>query len=77
MIRGFLKLAVLLVGGLITLAVASALLLPIIGLLTALLIGAIKLAFFVAVVYFIVKLISPETADRAYEKVRSKIRRVA
>lgn len=77
MIRGFLKLAVLLVGGLVTLAVASALLLPIIGLLTALLIGAIKLAFFLTVVYFIVKLISPETADRAYEKVRSKIRRVA
>ena len=77
MIRGFLKLAVLLVGGLVTLAVASALLLPIIGLLTALLIGAIKLAFFLTVVYFIAKLISPETADRAYEKVRSKIRRVA
>ena len=70
-------LAGLLVGGLVTLAVASALLLPVIGLVTALLIAAIKLAFFLAVVYFIVKLISPETADRAYDKVRSKIRRVA
>ncbi len=77
MLRGLFTLAGLLVGGLVTLAVASALLLPVIGLVTALLIAAIKLAFFLAVVYFIVKLISPETADRAYDKVRSKIRRVA
>jgi hypothetical protein len=30
-----------------------------------------------AVIYFIVKLISPDTADRALEKIRSKVRRVA
>jgi uncharacterized membrane protein len=70
-------LGALLVGGLVALAVASALLLPVLGLLTALLVAAIKLAFFLAVVYFIVKLISPDTADRALEKIRSKIRRAA
>jgi hypothetical protein len=29
------------------------------------------------VIYFIVKLISPDTADRALEKIREKVRRVA
>ena len=77
MLRGFATLVVLLVGGLVTLAVASALLLPLIGLLTALIIAVLKLAFFLALVYFIVKLVSPETADRAYEKIRSKLDRVA
>ena len=77
MIKGFATLVVLLVGGLVTLAVASALLLPLIGLLTALIVAVLKLAFFVALVYFIVKLVSPETADRAYAKFRSKLGRVA
>ncbi len=77
MLRGMFTLGALLVGGLVALAVASALLLPVLGLLTALLVAAIKLAFFLAVVYFIVKLISPDTADRALEKIRSKIRRAA
>jgi hypothetical protein len=70
-------LGALLVGGLVALAVASAVLLPILGLLTAFLVAIIKLAFFLAVVYFIVKLISPDTADRAVNKIRSKVRRVA
>lgn len=77
MLRGLLTLGGLLVGGLVAVAVASALLLPILGLVTALLVAAIKLAFFLAVVYFIVKLISPETADRALDKIRSKVRRAA
>jgi hypothetical protein len=77
MLRGLLTLGVLLVGALVALAVASAILLPVVGLLTALLVGAIKLAFFLAVIYFIVKLISPDTADRALDKIRSKMRRAA
>jgi|GEM_PF-3235965 hypothetical protein len=77
MLRGLLTLGVLLVGALVALAVASAILLPVLGLLTALLVGAIKLAFFLAVIYFIVKLISPDTADRALDKIRSKMRRAA
>jgi hypothetical protein len=77
MLRGLLTLGVLLVGALVALAVASALLLPALTLLTGLLVGAIKLAFFLAVIYFIVKLISPDTADRALDKIRSKIRRAA
>ncbi|KPK81415.1 MAG: hypothetical protein AMS25_06525 [Gemmatimonas sp. SM23_52] len=77
MLRGLLTLGVLLAGALVALAVASAILLPVLGLLTALLVGAIKLAFFLAVIYFIVKLISPDTADRALDKIRSKIRRAA
>ena len=77
MLRGMFTLGALLVGGLVALGVASLLLLPIIGLVTAVLLAAIKLAFILAVVYFIVKLISPDTADRAVEKIRSKIRRVA
>ena len=77
MLRGLLTLGVLLAGALVALAVASAILLPVLGLLTALLVGAIKLAFFLAVIYFIVKLISPDTADRALDKIRSKMRRAA
>ncbi len=77
MLRGMFRLGALLVGGLVALAVASALLVPILGLVTWLLVTTIKLAFFLAVVYFIVKLISPDTADRAVEKIRSKVRRVA
>ncbi len=77
MLRGMFTLGALLVGGLVAFGVASLLLLPIIGLVTAVLLAAIKLAFILAVVYFIVKLISPDTADRAVEKIRSKIRRVA
>ncbi len=77
MLRGMFTLGALLVGGLVALAVASAVLLPILGLLTAFLVAIIKLAFFLAVVYFIVKLISPDTADRAVNKIRSKVRRVA
>lgn len=77
MLRGLFTLGALLVGGLVALAVASALILPVVGLLTALLVAVIKFAFFLAVVYFIVKLISPQTADRAVEKIRSKVRRVA
>ncbi|MGD2215783.1 MAG: hypothetical protein PVJ64_03460 [Gemmatimonadales bacterium] len=77
MLRGMFRLGALLAGGLVALAVASALLVPILSLLTALLVTIIKLAFFLAVIYFIVKLISPETADRALEKIRSKVRRVA
>ena len=77
MLRGMFTLGALLVGGLVALGVASLLLLPIIGLVTAVLLAAIKLAFILTVVYFIVKLISPDTADRAVEKIRSKIRRVA
>ena len=77
MVRGMFTLSALLVGGLVALGVASLLLLPVIGLVTAVLLAAIKLAFILAVVYFIVKLISPDTADRAVEKIRSKIRRVA
>jgi uncharacterized membrane protein len=77
MLRGMFTFGALLVGGLVALAVASALLLPVLTLLTALLVAAIKLAFFLAVVYFIVRLISPDTADRALEKIRSKVRRAA
>ncbi len=77
MLRGMFTLGALLVGGLVAFGVASLLLLPIIGLVTAVLLAAIKLAFILTVVYFIVKLISPDTADRAVEKIRSKIRRVA
>ena len=77
MLRGMFTLGALLVGGLVALGVASLLLLPIIGLVTAVLLAAIKLAFILTVVYFIVKLISPDTADRAVEKIRSKIRRAA
>lgn len=77
MLRGMFTFGALLVGGLLALAVASALLLPVLTLLTALLVTAIKLAFFLAVVYFIVRLISPDTADRALEKIRSKVRRAA
>lgn len=77
MIKGFLTLVFLLVGGLVALAVASALLLPVIGLVTALIVAVVKLAFFLALAYFIVKLVSPETADRAYESIRSKLDRVA
>ena len=77
MLRGMFTLGALLVGGMVALAVATAVLVPILSLLTALLVGLVKLAFFLAVVYFIVKLISPETADRALEKIRSKVRRRA
>jgi len=77
MLRGVFTLGALLVGGLVALAVASAVLLPILSLVTTLLVAAIKLAFFLAVIYFIVKLISPETADRALSKLRSKVRRAA
>ncbi len=77
MLRGLLTLGVLLIGGLIALTVALAVLVPIVGLLASLVLALVKLAFFLAVIYFIVKLISPETADRALEKIRSKMRRVA
>ncbi len=77
MLRGVFTLGALLVGGLVALAVASAVLVPILSLVTWLLVAAIKLAFFLAVIYFIVKLISPDTADRALEKIRSKLRRAA
>lgn len=77
MLRGLLTLGVLLVGALIALAVTSALVLPILALIMALLVAGVKLAFFLCVIYFIVKLISPETADRALAKIRSKMRRVA
>ncbi|UCC73652.1 MAG: hypothetical protein JSV86_03555 [Gemmatimonadota bacterium] len=77
MLRGMFTLGALLVGGLVALAVASLLLVPVLTLLTTLLVAFIKLAFFLAVIYFIVKLISPDTADRALEKIRSKVRRVA
>ena len=73
MLRGMLTLGTLLVAGVVGLA----LLVPVFSLLTALLVAAFKLAFFLAVVYFIVKLISPDTADRALEKIRSKVRRAA
>jgi hypothetical protein len=73
MLRGMLTLGTLLVAGMVGLA----LLVPVFSLLTALLVAAFKLAFFLAVVYFIVKLISPDTADRALEKIRSKVRRAA
>ena len=77
MLRGMFTLGALLVGGLAALAVASFLVLPVLGLFTALLVAAVKLAFFLTVIYFIVKLISPDTADRALDKIRSKIRRAA
>ena len=77
MLRGMFTLGALLVGGLVALAVASAVILPILSLVTTLLVAAIKLAFFLAVIYFIVKLISPDTADRALSKIRSKLRRAA
>ena len=77
MLRGMFTLGALLVGGVVALALVSILLLPILGLVTALLLAAIKLAFFLTVIYFIVKLISPDTADRALEKIRSKMRRAA
>ncbi len=73
MLRGMLTVGTLLVAGVVGLA----LLVPVFGLLTGLLVAAFKLAFFLAVVYFIVKLISPDTADRALDKIRSKLRRVA
>jgi len=66
-------LGALLVAGLVGLAFVM----PVVGLLMALLVAVFKLAFFLAVVYFIVKLISPDTADRALDKIRSKLRRVA
>jgi hypothetical protein len=73
MLRGLFALGALLVAGL----VALTLVLPLVGLVAALVVGAIKLAFFLLLVYFIVKLISPETADRAVEKIRSKFHRAA
>ncbi len=77
MLRGIVTLGVLILGALVALMVASAVLLPALALLTSLLVAAIKLAFFLAVVYFIVKMISPETADRALNKIRAKVRRAA
>jgi small-conductance mechanosensitive channel len=77
MLRGVFTLGALLVASLVALAVASAVLLPVLQLATAVLVAVIKLGFFLAVIYFIVKLISPDTADRALEKIRSKIRRAA
>ena len=77
MLRGLFTLGALLVGGMVVLAVTSAVVLPILVMLTALLVALIKLAFFLAVIYFIVKLISPETADRALQKIRSKVGRAA
>lgn len=77
MLKGIFTLGALLVGGLAVVAVGSLILLPILGLVTAMLLVAIKLAFFLAVIYFIVKLISPDTADRALDKIRSKVRRAA
>jgi hypothetical protein len=77
MLRGVFTVGALLVGSLVALAVASAILLPVLHLATVLLVAVIKLGFFLAVIYFIVKLISPDTADRALEKIRSKIRRAA
>ncbi len=73
MLRGLFTVCAVLCGGLALVAVASFTLLPIIGLVTALVIGLIKLAFVLALLYFVVKLISPETADRALDKIRSKI----
>ncbi len=77
MLRGVFTLGALLVASVVALAVASAVLLPVLYLATALLVAVIKLGFFLAVIYFIVKLISPHTADRALEKIRSKFRRAA
>ncbi len=77
MIKGFFTLAALCVGGLVALAAGAALVIPVVGLLAALVIAIVKLAFFLALVYFIVRLVSPETAERAYETIRSKINRVA
>jgi hypothetical protein len=77
MLKGMFTLGALLVGGLVVLAVAALLVLPILGLVIALMVAAVKLAFLLTVIYFIVKLISPDTADRALEKIRSKMRRVA
>ena len=73
MLRGMFTLGALLVAGLVGLAFVM----PVVGLLMALLVAVFKLALFLAVVYFIVKLISPDTADRALDKIRSKLRRVA
>ncbi len=73
MLRGLFTVCAVMCGGLALVAVASFTLLPIIGLVTALVFGLIKLAFLLALIYFIVKLISPETADRALDKIRSKI----
>ena len=73
MLRGMFTLGALLVAGLVGLAFVM----PVVGLLMHLLVAVFKLAFFLAVVYFIVKLISPDTADRALDKIRSKLRRVA
>jgi len=73
MLRGMFTLGALLVAGVVGLAFVM----PVVGLLMALLVAVFKLAFFLAVVYFIVKLISPDTADRALDKIRSKLRRVA
>lgn len=77
MFKGLLILAGLLFGGLIALAVTATILLPVLGLVTAVIVAGIKLALLVAVLYFIVKLISPETADRAVDKVRRTVRKVA
>lgn len=77
MLRGIVTVGVLVVGGLVALVIASAVLLPVLAVLTAFLVAMIKLAFFLAVIYFIVKMISPATADRALNKIRSKVRRAA
>ncbi len=77
MLRGIVAFGVLIVGALVALLIASAVLLPVLAVLTALLVAVIKLGFFLAVIYFIVKMISPDTADRAMSKIRSKIRRAA
>jgi hypothetical protein len=77
MIRGLFLFGAIVIGGLVTLMVVGSLLLPLVGLATTLLVAAIKLAFLLAIAYFIVKLVSPETADRALDKVRSTVRRAA
>lgn len=77
MFKGLLVLAGLVIGGLVFLAVVGALLLPVLGLVTALVVAAIKLALLLTVLYFVVKLISPETADRALDRVRSTVHRAA
>lgn len=77
MFKGLLVLAGLVIGGLVFLAVVGSLLLPVLGLVTALVVAAIKLALLLTVLYFVVKLISPETADRALDRVRSTVHRAA
>jgi hypothetical protein len=77
MFKGLVMLAGLVIGGLVFLAVVSSLLLPVLGLVTALVVAAVKLALLLTVLYFVVKLISPETADRALDKVRATVRRAA